>query len=103
MEKQASPLTRLRRRIKEAAKRGERVAVYGGGGSRAKQVETVSRVMGYIGAEGDPEEVARSVYDENSTTFFKGNAYAWTKVFDDELNALIKTTYPGIFDIYGYE
>lgn len=74
-----------------------------GGGSRDRQVETLSRMVAHLGSDVDPEKTVDSIYDEGSWSFFQGRSGAWRDHFSERNIARFKEQFGDLLERYGYE
>ncbi|HEX4815091.1 MAG TPA: hypothetical protein VFV66_20300 [Nonomuraea sp.] len=74
-----------------------------GGGSRARQVETVERVADRLGHDVDAAAIAAKLFDRGSFTFHKGEIGSWRKVFTRQHEELFNARFGHLLEIFGYE
>src|SRR5262249_6397957 len=74
-----------------------------GGGSADAQVRAVAQLMCHLGVPGEPADVARDAFDENSYTFFRGQIGAWRLEFKPEHIRAFNERYRDILELYNYE
>jgi hypothetical protein len=73
-----------------------------GGGSDARQVAAVARVMRHLGIDGDAREVAARLYRRDSFTFFHGRIGAWQQAFTREHRRAFRREFADLPELYGY-
>jgi hypothetical protein len=74
-----------------------------GGGSTARQVDAVGRILRHVGSDQDAEAVAARVYNPNSWSFYKGRSGGWRERFTKRNLARFNEQFGDILHLYGYE
>jgi hypothetical protein len=74
-----------------------------GGGSHARQVAAVDRLLRHVGSDADAEEVAGRVYNPDSWSFFRGTTGAWREKFSERNQRRFTEQFGDILEQYGYE
>lgn len=73
------------------------------GGSRARQVDAVDRVLRHLNADLDAEAVADRIYNPDSWSFYRGRTGGWRERFTARNLAHFTERYGGLLEQYGYE
>ena len=76
-----------------------------GGGSEKKQLQVIRELMRFTGTPKgrlNPREVAAALYDENSSTFRKGQIDSWRNDFTPELHELFMKESGELLKQWGY-
>ncbi|GAA4262996.1 hypothetical protein GCM10022255_103540 [Dactylosporangium darangshiense] len=74
-----------------------------GGGSHARQIETVNRVLQHLGSREDAEAVAATVYNPDAWSFYRGRTGGWRERFTPRNIARFRERYGDVLECYGYE
>ncbi|MCW6009378.1 hypothetical protein K1W54_33270 [Micromonospora sp. CPCC 205371] len=75
-----------------------------GGGSAESQLRATAGLVDFLGCapEGSVEDIARSLYNPDAFTFFKGRTGAWRDVYNEEHRRLADARFGEILPMYGY-
>jgi hypothetical protein len=74
-----------------------------GGGSAARQLAAVTRILEFLGIDEDPAVIASKLYNTDSFTFYKGRIGAWREAFTARHESLFNERFGHILADYGYE
>jgi hypothetical protein len=74
-----------------------------GGGLAEAQTRAVARILDFVGADVDPEGLARRLYRRDAFSFYRGQIGGWRDVFTTEHLTLFERRFGDVLRLYGYE
>lgn len=74
-----------------------------GGGSVESQTRAVARILNFVGADVEPEDLARRLYRRDAFSFYKGQIGGWREAFTPEHLTLFDRRFGDVASLYGYE
>lgn len=73
-----------------------------GGGSTEDQIRALSRITNFLGADAPIDELAASLFNRDSFTFYKGQIGTWRTSFTAEHREIVQHRFGQIMSAYGY-
>lgn len=70
--------------------------------SKAEALDEVSRVLRFLGLEGDAQQIASRLYDPSQRTFHHGDPDRWSEIYTPNLLRRFESRYGHLLDTYGY-